>query len=57
MSQDIEIHLITSLNYTVIMPHLRQNERNRAFGMFVAGTSVNKFQVCFVALVLLFITS
>ena len=42
---------------TVIKPRLRQNERNRAFGMLVAGSSVNELQVCFVAFVFLFITS
>ena len=48
---------ITSLKYTVIMPWIGQNQRNKAFGMLVAGTGVNSLQVCFVALVLLFITS
>ena len=47
----------TSLKYTVITPHLRQNDRNRAFGMLVAGTSVNALQACFITLVLRFITS
>ena len=32
-----------------------QNERYRTFGMLVAGTSVIALQVCFVALVLLFL--
>ena len=40
LSQDIENHIITSLKYTVITPRLRQNERNRAFGMLVAATRV-----------------
>ena len=57
LSQDIENQQITSLKYTVITPRLRQYERNRAFGMLVAGTSVNELQVCFVAFVFLFITS
>ena len=47
----------TSLKYTLITPRLRQNQRNRAFGMLVTGMRVNALQVCFVALVLLFITS
>ena len=55
LSQDIENQQITSLKYTVITS--RQNERNRALGMLVAGTSVNELQVCFVAFVFLFITS
>ena len=38
LSKDIENHLMASLKYTVIMPHLRQNEGNRAFGMLVAAT-------------------
>ena len=38
-SQNIENHLITSLKYTVIT--LRQNDRNRAFGMLVAATRVS----------------
>ena len=29
-----------STKYTVLMLRLRQNERNRAFGMVAAGTSV-----------------
>ena len=57
LSQDIENHEITSLKYTVITPRLRQNERYRAFGMLVAENSVNELQVCFVAFMLLFITS
>ena len=40
LSQDIESHLITSLNYNVITPRLRQSERNRASGMLVAATTV-----------------
>ena len=48
----------TSQKYTVMTPRLHQNERyNRAFGMLVAGISVNALQVCFVALVWLRITS
>ena len=57
MSQDIENQQITSLKYTAITPHLHQNERKRAFGMLVAGNSVNVMQVCSIALVLLFITT
>ena len=57
MSQKIENQQKTSLKYTVITPCLHQNERNRAFGMLVAGMSVNALQVCFVALVWLLITS
>ena len=34
-SQDIENQQITPIRYNVIMPCLRQNERNRAFGMLV----------------------
>ena len=40
LSQDIENQQIPSLKYTVITSRLRQNERNRAFGMLVAGNSV-----------------
>ena len=54
LSQDIENQQITSLKYTVIMPRLRQNERNRTFGMLVAGTSVIELHFCFVAFVFLF---
>ena len=56
-SQEIINQQKTSLKYTVITPRLRQNERNRAFGMLVAGISVNALQVCFIALIILFITS
>ena len=57
LSQDVESQQIRSLKHSVIItPRLRQNERNRAFGMLVAGTSVNELQVCFVAFVFLFIT-
>ena len=52
MSQKIENQQKTSLKYTVMTPRLHQNERNRAFGMLVAGISVNALQVCVVALVL-----
>ena len=57
MSQDIENQQVTSLKYTVITSRLRQNERNRDFGILVVGTSVNKLQVYFVAFVLLFMIS
>ena len=57
LSQEIENQQITSLKYTVVLPRLRQNERNRAFSMVVAGTSEKELQVCFVAFVFLFITS
>ena len=57
LSQEIENQQITSLKYTVVLPRLRQNERNMVFGMLVAGTSENELQVCFVAFVFLFITS
>ena len=40
LSQDIENHIITSLKYTVIMPCLHQNERNRAFGVKTASLFV-----------------
>ena len=53
MSQEIENQQITSLKYTVVLPRLRQNERNRAFSMVVAGTSEKELQVCFVALIVL----
>ena len=56
LSQNIENQQITLLKYTVITPRLRQNERYRAFGILVAGTSVNELQVCFVAFVFLLIT-
>ena len=48
---------ITSLIYTVITPRLRQNERNRAFGMLVAAPECKQVTSLFVALMLLFITS
>ena len=57
LSQEIENQQITSLKYTVVLPRLRQNERNMVFGMLVVGTSENELQVCFVVLVFLFITS
>ena len=57
LSQEIENQQITSLKYTVVLPRLRQNERNMVFGMLVAGTSENELQVCFVVFVFLFITS
>ena len=57
LSQDNENQPISSLKYTVITSCLFQNEPNRAFSMLVVGTSVNALKVCFVALVLLFITS
>ena len=44
-SQNIENYQIASLKYTVITPHLRQSERNKAFGMLVAETSVNLLQI------------
>ena len=37
---------ITEIHY-IRMSRLRKNERNRAFGMLVAGTIVNELQVCF----------
>ena len=40
LSKDFENHIITSLKYTVVAPRLRQNKRNRAFGMLVAATRV-----------------
>ena len=46
LSQEIENQQITSLKYTVVLPRLRQNERNMVFGMLVAGTSENELQVC-----------
>ena len=57
LSQKIENQQKTSLKYTVMKPCLHQNERNRAFGMLVAGMSVNTLQICFVALLWLLITS
>ena len=57
LSQEIENQQITSLKYTVVLPRLRQNERNMVFGMLVVGTSENELQVCFVVLVFLFIAS
>ena len=42
---------------TLFWSLLSQNERNMAFGMLVAENSVNELQVCFVAFVVLFITS
>ena len=57
LSQEIENQQITSLKYTVVLPRLRQNERNMVFGMLVAGTSENELHVCFVVFVFLFITS
>ena len=57
MSQDIKNQKITSLKYTAITSRLRQNERKYGFGMFVAGDSVHALQICFVALVLLFIAT
>ena len=33
MSQDIENQPITSPKYNLMIPRLRQNERNKAFGM------------------------
>ena len=57
MSQDMENQQITSLKYTAITLRLRQMSENRAFGMLVAGNSVNALQVCFFALVVLFITT
>ena len=59
MSQDIENQQITSLKYTAIIEHhlyVKMSE-NRAFGMLIAGNSVNALQVCSIALVLLFITT
>ena len=47
LSQEIENQQITSLKYTVVLPRLRQNERNMVFGMLVAGTSENELQVFF----------
>ena len=41
MGQKIENQQKTSLKYTVMTPRLHKNERNRAFGMLVAGMSVN----------------
>ena len=57
MSQDIENQQITSLKYTAITPHLRQMSENMAFGVLVAGNSVNALQVCFSSLLVLFITT
>ena len=57
LSEDIGNQQKTSMKYTVITPRLCQNKRNRAFGVMVARIMVNALQVCFVALVLLFITS
>ena len=56
LSQDTDNQQITSLKYTVITSRLRQNERNRDFGMLVAGTSLNDLQVYFVAFVLFIIS-
>ena len=57
LSQEIENQQITSMKYTVVLPRLRQNERNMVFGILVAGTNENELQVCFVVFVFLFITS
>ena len=57
LSQDIENQQITSLKYTVITSRLRQNERDRAFGMLVAGNSVIALHFFSGALGLLSITS
>ena len=46
MSQVIENKQKMSLKYYVMTPCLHQNERNRAFGMLVAGMSINVLQVC-----------
>ena len=57
MSQDIENQQITSLKYTAKRHVYVKMRENRAFGMLVAGNSVNALQVCSIALVLLFITT
>ena len=51
------VYRASPYNVTVISPCLRQNERDKAFGRLVSRTNVNELQVCFVALVMLFITS
>ena len=49
-------HRKSTDNVTVIYCDNAMFTSNMAFGMLVTGTSVNALQVCFVALVLLFIT-
>ena len=57
MSQDNENQQKTSLKYTAITPRYVKMSENWAFGIVVAGNSVNALQVCSIALVLLCITT